>query len=75
MRNKIKNKYLFLGLLFNGVWLFSKHIFSLPEFINGLLAGLAITLMLFGAYAENHDVSKIKNFKRNLFKRFLKSSI
>lgn len=61
------NKYISFGLLINGFWLFSNRFFQLPEFINGFCVGLGITLMLWGAYIENHDVTKIKNFKKNIF--------
>lgn len=61
------NKYICFGLLINGFWLFSKQFFQLPEFVNGFCAGLGITLILWGAYIQNHDITKIKKLKRNLF--------
>lgn len=61
------NKYISFGLLINGFGLFSKQFFQLPEFINGFCVGLGITLILWGAYIQKHDITKIKNFKKKIF--------
>lgn len=63
------NNYLLFGLLINSFWLASRYLFPLPEFINGFCVGLSITLLLWGAYIENHDISKIKDFKRKVLLR------
>ncbi|MDV4150227.1 hypothetical protein R0131_05185 [Clostridium sp. AL.422] len=60
------NNYICFGLLINVFWIISKQLFQLPEFINGFCVGLAIILILLGAYRENHDINKLKNFKRNI---------
>ena len=60
------NNYIRSGLLVYVIWAFSKRFFQLPEFINGFLLGLAIVLMLSGGYIENHDINKLKNYKRNI---------
>ena len=62
------NNYTCLGLFINGIWLFSQRSISVPEFISGLCAGIGITLIFIGAYAENNDISKLNNFKRKIFK-------
>lgn len=66
--NKI-NKYLQAGLLFNVIFLMSNQLSNFPELLKGFFAGLAIALMLFGAYATNHDVSKLEGFKKGMFNK------
>ncbi len=61
------NNYIRTGLLIYVFWLFSKQFFQLPEVLNGFCSGLAIALMLWGGYIENHDINKLKNFKRKIF--------
>lgn len=74
MRMKIKqmNLYLSLGLLINAIILSANHFIVLPDFIYGLGLGIGISLELIGIYSINHDINKIKNFKKNLIKKFLK---
>lgn len=64
-----QNKLLSLGLFIIGMSLTLKH-FSvpIPDFVDGLLVGAGIGLELIGIYTINHDLSKLKKFKRNLFK-------
>jgi hypothetical membrane protein len=61
------NMYIFLGLLLNSSFLFVNTVNTVPDFIKGLLSGLGIGLMIIGIYSKNHDLSKFKNFKHNLF--------
>ena len=61
------NNYIRTGLLTYVFWLFSKQFFQLSEFLNGFCSGLAIALILWGAYIENHNINKLKNFKRKIF--------
>ncbi|GFP75354.1 hypothetical protein [Clostridium fungisolvens] len=63
------NNYLCVGLLINGIWLISSHFNLLPDFIEGLCVGAGLSLILMGLYAENHDISKLKNYKRTLLKK------
>ena len=60
------NNHISFGLLIYVFWAISKEFFQLPEFINGFCLGLSIVLMLLGAYRENHDITKIKKFKKDL---------
>ena len=66
---KKTNNYILAGLLINTFWLSSRYLFPLPEFINGFCVGLSITLIIWGAYIQSHDISKIKNFKRKILLR------
>lgn len=67
------NNFLSLGLVFNAIWLLSKHFNLLPDFVEGFCLGIGIVLILMGMYAGNHDISKLRNFKKNLlYKTFRK---
>jgi hypothetical protein len=66
---KNHNIYIFLGLLLNSSFLFLNTFNTVPEFIKGLLSGLGIGLIIIGIYSKNHDLSKFKNFKHNLFNK------
>jgi hypothetical protein len=44
---------------------------GLPHAVNGFLSGISIVMFLFGAYSYNHDMSKLRNFKRKLFGRLI----
>lgn len=66
------NNYICIGLFFNSLWLVSNRFIVLPEFINGLCVGIALSFMLLGIYAENHDISKLKNYKKALFRKVLR---
>jgi hypothetical membrane protein len=65
------NNYINFGLLFNGILLLGIHTNLIPEFIVGLCAGLGLTLFLIGIYSEKHDISKLRNYKKMLFRRVL----
>lgn len=67
MRRKY-NKYLTTGLLLNGAFLLTREIEAVPDSIKGFLAGTAIYLMMFGIYANCHDVSKFQNKKKQLIR-------
>jgi hypothetical protein len=63
------NNYTCLGLLLNGLWLFSIPFNLLPDFIEGLCVGLGLTFIFVGLYAEKHNISKLKNYKKALFNK------
>lgn len=65
------NKYMTIGLLFNGLFLYMSRFDSVHDFIKGLTAGAAIGLMLLGIYAQNHDISKLRDKKKIIIKRVL----
>lgn len=65
------NNYISLGLLFNGIFLFGNITNLLPEFIKGFCVGLSFTLIFIGLYAENHDISNLRNYKKTLFNKLL----
>ena len=63
------NNYIRFGLFIYAFWMVSKRVFQLPEFVNGFCVGLSIVLLLLGAYRENHNINKLKNFKRKVILR------
>lgn len=65
------NNYTNFGLLFNGVFLFGNYTNLLPEFINGLCVGLGLILIFIGMYSENHDISKLRSYKKDMLNRVL----
>ncbi|AGK97947.1 hypothetical protein [Clostridium pasteurianum] len=66
------NKFLSIGLFIAGIALFLKNSsIPLPDFIDGLLLGSGIGLELIGIYSMNYDISKFRNYKRNLLNKCL----
>lgn len=65
------NNYTNLGLLFNGVFLFGNYTNLLPEFIKGLCVALGLILIFIGIYSENHDISKLRSYKKGILNRVL----
>ena len=73
MKNKM-NWYLKSGLLISSIVIGVNHIIELPGSIHGFGIGVAIALELVGIYSLRHDMTKIKNFKKNLFRKFIKAA-
>lgn len=65
------NNYTKLGLLFNSIFLLGNYTNLLPEFIKGFCAGLGLVLIFIGIYSENHNISKLRSYKRNILNRIL----
>jgi hypothetical protein len=63
------NKYINFGLIFNGISIISYRFNLLPSFVQGLSVGLGIIFILIGMYAQNHDISKFKNYKKNIWNK------
>lgn len=66
---KHHNIYMSLGLLISSSYLFLNNFSAIPDFFQGLITGLGIGLMMVGLYSKNHDLSKFKKFKYNLFNK------
>lgn len=65
------NNYINFGLLFNGIGIISNRFNLLPSFIQGLCVGLGLTFIFLGMYAQNHDLAKFRNYKKNILNRAL----
>ena len=42
------------------------HWVRIPPFLGGFLAGISLTGYLWSLYTSKHDLSRIRNWKRNL---------
>ncbi|NLJ78995.1 MAG: hypothetical protein GX329_06510 [Tissierellia bacterium] len=65
-RNRV-NKYMVLGLLIISI----KYLINIPNALACFSTGMGIVLLIFGLYAMNHDITKLKDWKKNLVKRYL----
>lgn len=72
MKNNQKNWCLSLGLIIIGIVFGVNHFIKLPDIIEGLGIGISLGLELIGLYSTNHDITKIKIFKKNLIGKFVK---
>lgn len=63
------NNYTYLGLLLNGLWIFSISFNLLPDFVEGLCVGLGLTFIFIGMYAEKYNISKLRAYKKALFNK------
>lgn len=63
------NKFLRIGALFWVLFLFTKNILNVPEVVSGFLIGISIAGYIVGIYGVHHDASKLKEWKKSLFKR------
>lgn len=72
MKNNKMSKYVILGMLINSIVISAKQLANIPDGISGFGMGLGIGLEIFGLYSMNHDIAKIKSFKKNLIKKLVK---
>lgn len=72
MKKAHYNKYLTLANCFAFIPLGVGHFIQIPPIIAGFCIGTCISLYLISLYALNHDINKLKNFKRNLISRVIK---
>ena len=70
-KNKI-NKYILWGILINAIVRVTKMFVDIPDALVCFGTGLGISLILLGVYAMNNDMVKVRKFKENLFKGFVK---
>lgn len=68
---KNPTKFTCFALFFNAIWLFLSCFKLIPDAFSHFLGGMGLTLMLFSAFVETHDMKKLKIYKRNLFKKSL----
>lgn len=52
------NKFMLIGLLANGIYLFTKEIEIFPDFIQEILIGIALAGMGLGLVDRKYDLSK-----------------
>ena len=56
-----------LGLLISSV----KYLIDIPDALACFSTGMGIALLIFGIYAMTNDLSKLKNWKKNLAKKLI----
>lgn len=66
------NKYVKWGLLLNAFSITINQFIEVPDFIMYFIIGIGFSLYVFGMISSNHDMTKFINWKRNLFKSFIK---
>ncbi|WP_286910964.1 hypothetical protein [Clostridium sp. UBA1652] len=71
MREIKSNKYLLFASLAALVYFFGRGFINIPDVVEGFCVGLSIVLYSVGLYSINHDINKLKDGKRNLFKKFI----
>jgi len=68
MRNSKMNKFIIWGLLINSFYTGIKQFTAIPDSISCFVIGVGASLLVFGIYTTNHDITKLKTWKRNLLK-------
>lgn len=71
MKNKKINKYILWGLLINSFPIVMKKFVEIPDSVAGFGTGMGISMLIFGIYAMNNDITKLKNWKKNLTKKII----
>ncbi|MNP55602.1 hypothetical protein D3C76_1502610 [compost metagenome] len=72
MRGIKANKYLLFANLAALIYFLGRGFINIPDVVEGFCVGLSIALYLVGFYALNHDVNRLKDGKRNLFKKVIR---
>lgn len=70
MKDNKVNKYMVLGLLIISI----KYLIEIPEALACFSTGTGMALLGFGLYAMNNDMTKLKNWKKGLIERLMKTS-
>lgn len=63
------NKYISIGLFFNGLFLLGNCTNIIPEFFKGFFVGLGFMFIFLGMYSEYNDISKLRTLKAKIFKK------
>lgn len=72
MRGIKSNKYLLFASLIALIYFLGRRFINIPDVVEGFCVGLSISLYLVGFYALNHDVNKLRNFKKNLLGKIIR---
>ncbi|OLS03500.1 hypothetical protein [Tissierella creatinophila] len=70
MKEGKMNEYIRWGLLLNGLTIGAKQFIVIPDAIVCFIVGIGISLLIFGIYETNHDITKFKKWKRSILKNF-----
>jgi len=66
------NKPLGILILVSSICFFSSQFDFVPDTMKCFLTGMGATGYCIGMYAISHDISKIRNWKKRLFKNILR---
>lgn len=66
------DRLLHIAVLTLIVYLVVEHIIGFPDLLKEFLKGLFIGIYLIGIYSSSHDMSKLKDRKRQLKQKFFK---
>lgn len=69
MERRKLNKYLIIANLSSFIFLMNGRLFTLPDILHGFCSGITVSMFLIGIYAYDHDINKLKEFKRKLAQR------
>lgn len=69
------NKMTSIGLFIVVLTFILPRFIALPHLILGLGLGVGLTLELIGAYSMNHDISKLRNCKKNMFQKVFRNKV
>lgn len=65
------NKFMLIGLLANGIYLFTKEIEAFPDFIQGVIIGIALAGMGLGLVGRKYDLSNFHQWKLRTMKKIV----
>lgn len=68
MKKRQMNWQIRWGLVINAVSMVGIRFFNMNNLLSCFLMGVGIALIFFGIIVSNRDMSKIKKFKKGLFK-------
>lgn len=71
MKNNKMNKYMMVGILINSITILAKQLTEIPGNLACFGTGLGLTLLIFGIFVANRDMTKARNFKKNLMRKIL----
>lgn len=67
MRNHKVNKYVVVGLLLRSV----KYLITISDSLACFISGISVSLIGFGVYAMNSDLTRLGNWKKKLVKNIM----
>lgn len=70
MKKKM-NKFILWGLLINSLSIAIKQFIEIPDAFACFTTGMGISLLIFGLYVMNNDITKLKNWKNNRMKSII----
>lgn len=75
MKNNKMNKYVKWGLIINTITMTINRFVDIPKVkvISCFLMGIGISLLFFGIITTNHDMTRMKKFKKDLITKVVRN--